>query len=296
MWVVHLTLTLAALYAVIITGMYFAQTWLLFPTVLAGAARVQLPASTQRLEVETPNRESLAGVRIPSQGERAEGAPTLLGFGGNAWNAEATALTLHALFPHRDVVAFHYRGYAPSTGRPSAQALFSDSLIIFDHLLRTKAGERIIPVGFSIGAAVAAYLARTIDAGHNDLYDRPDFAAAAREALEHQVPDCRAQRRAAPLGHNRVALRYDQGGGRMRTADELDRGHAIAKERRDRSPPVQITGHGLERVERSDQDQPRNRRLRAYATTPIIGRSQGLSWFRIKSPVNRARDSSRWRS
>jgi uncharacterized protein len=37
-------------------------------------------------------------------------APTLLGFGGNAWNAEATAFTLHALFPHREVVAFHYRG------------------------------------------------------------------------------------------------------------------------------------------------------------------------------------------
>ena len=262
MWVVHLMLTLAALYAVIITGMYFAQTWLLFPTVLAGAARVQLPASTERLEVGTPSHESLAGVRIPSQRER-EGAPTLLGFGGNAWNAEATALTLHALFPHRDVVAFHYRGYAPSTGRPSAQALFSDSLIIFDHLLGAKAGERIIPVGFSIGAAIAAYLARhravaglilitpfdsleavardlywwapvapllrnrmptiefvrashaptaliiaerdtivpkrrsaplraairnlvfegAIDAGHNDLYGRADFAAAVREAL-----------------------------------------------------------------------------------------------------------------
>jgi hypothetical protein len=82
MWVVHLTLTLAALYAVIITGMYFAQTWLLFPTVLAGAARLQLPASTQRLEVGTPNHESLAGVRIPSQRERAEGAPTLPSFGG----------------------------------------------------------------------------------------------------------------------------------------------------------------------------------------------------------------------
>jgi uncharacterized protein len=38
--------------------------------------------------------------------------------GGNAWNAEAMVLTLHALFPHRDVVAFHYRGYAPSSGRP----------------------------------------------------------------------------------------------------------------------------------------------------------------------------------
>ena len=234
---------------------------------LSDGARWGGAGSASRIDsvsrIRTPDRESLAGVRIPSQGERAEGAPTLLGFGGNAWNAQATALTLHALFPHRDVVAFHYRGYAPSTGRPSAQALFSDSLIIFDYLLRTKAGERIIPVGFSIGAAVAAYLARyrpiaglilitpfdsleavardlywwapvapllrnrmptiefvrgshaptaliiaerdtivpkrrraplrtairnlvferTIDAGHNDLYDRPDFAAAAREAL-----------------------------------------------------------------------------------------------------------------
>jgi pimeloyl-ACP methyl ester carboxylesterase len=263
MWIVHLILTLAALYAVIIAGMFFAQTRLLFPTMFVGAARVQLPASTQRLEVRTPNGERLAGVRIPSHVPTAEGTPTLLGFGGNAWNAEATALTLHALFPHRNVVAFHYRGYAPSTGRPSAHALFSDSLMIYDHLVQTQAGETILPVGFSIGAAVAAYLGRhrpvaglilvtpfdsleavardlywwapvglllrnrmptiefvrgslaptalitaqrdtvvpalrsaplrtairnliferTIDAGHNDLYDHPDLAAAAREAL-----------------------------------------------------------------------------------------------------------------
>jgi alpha-beta hydrolase superfamily lysophospholipase len=70
------------------------------------------------------------------------------------------ALTLHALFPNRDVVEFHYRGYGPSSARPSANALFSDSLAVFDHLTATYAGEPIIPVGFSIGAAVAAYLAR----------------------------------------------------------------------------------------------------------------------------------------
>ncbi len=69
-------------------------------------------------------------------------------------------LTLHGLFPHRDAVVFHYRGYSPSSGRPSARALFSDSLTIFDHLLQTQAGEAILPVGFSIGAAVAAYLAK----------------------------------------------------------------------------------------------------------------------------------------
>jgi|SRR5208337_2436480 len=160
MGVVHLILALAALYAVIITGIYFAQTWLLFPTVLTGAPRVRLPPSTQRLEVRTPEGERLAGVRIPSEGATPEGGPTLLGFGGNAWNAEAMALTLHALFPHRDVVAFHYRGYPPCSGRPSAQTLFSDSLIIFDHLVRSSVGESILPVGFSIGAAVAAYLAK----------------------------------------------------------------------------------------------------------------------------------------
>ena len=85
MWVVHFALGLTALYAAVITAMYFAQTWLLFPTALAGAAPV--PTSTQYLEVKTHDGESLAGMRIRSVGAKAEGAPTLVGFGGNAWNA-----------------------------------------------------------------------------------------------------------------------------------------------------------------------------------------------------------------
>ena len=155
------------------------------------------------------------------------------------------------------------RGYAPSSGRPSANAVLSDSLVIFDHLRQTHSDEPIIAVGFSIGSAVAAYLARhrpvvglilvtpfdsletlardlywwapvglllhhrmptiefvrgslaptaliiaerdrivparrsaplrlaignlvferTIDAGHNDIFDRPAFATAMRDAL-----------------------------------------------------------------------------------------------------------------
>lgn len=263
MWVTKLVLGLAALYAAIIAVMYFAQTWLIFPTALAGLAQVQLPASAQRLEVRTADGEALAGVRIPGKGERAERVPTLLGFGGNAWNAEGTALYLHGLFPDRTVVTFHYRGYAASSGRPSAEALLSDSLLIFDHLQQAHARERVIAVGLSIGSGVAAYLARhrpaaglilvtpfdslealarstywwapvglllrhrmptidfvressvptalivaerdaivparrstplraaipnlvferAIDAGHNDLYDRPAFAEAMRQAL-----------------------------------------------------------------------------------------------------------------
>ncbi len=78
MWIVYLVLTFAALYAVVIAGMFFAQTWLLFPTMVAGSARVQLPASAQLLQIQMPDGERLAGVRIPAQGTTAEGASTLL--------------------------------------------------------------------------------------------------------------------------------------------------------------------------------------------------------------------------
>ena len=161
MWPLQFALTLAVLYAAIVTGMYLAQTWLLFPTVLVAAARVQLPASARRLEARTPDGEVLAGLRIPARGEWGESAPGLLGFGGNAWNADAMALYLHNLFPDREIAAFHYRGYAPSTGKPSAEALLSDSALVFDRLQQEHAsGRGVVAVGFSIGSGVAVYVAR----------------------------------------------------------------------------------------------------------------------------------------
>jgi hypothetical protein len=95
MWVAHLALGLAALYAAIITAMYFAQTWLLFLAALAGTRQVQLPASTQRVEVRTPDGQTLVGMRISSVDGKAQGAAPLLGFGGNAMSADIMALTLH---------------------------------------------------------------------------------------------------------------------------------------------------------------------------------------------------------
>ena len=83
---------------------------------------------------------------------KTDGAPSLLGFGGNAWNARTMVLILHRLFPDRSVIGFHYRGYRPSSGRPSAEGLLSDSLVVFDHLRRTQATQPIITVGFRIGS------------------------------------------------------------------------------------------------------------------------------------------------
>ena len=200
MWLAHLALVLAALYAAAVAAMFLAQTSLLFPTGLAAAARVQLPASARRLEASTPDGEVLVGVRIPAAGGgRDERAPTLLGFGGNAWNADAVALYLHGLFPDREVAAFHYRGYAPSTGTPSAAALLADSVLAFDRLQQAHAsGRGVVAVGFSIGTGVAAHLARhrpvtglvlvtpfdSLEALARDLY----WWAPVGPLLRHRMP------------------------------------------------------------------------------------------------------------
>ena len=156
----HLALGLAAAYAAVVSGMYLAQTRLLFPTHLAEAARAQLPPSARRLRMVAPDGEPLVGVRIPAATRGAEPGPLLLGFGGNAWNADDVALRLHRLSPGSDVVAFHYRGYRPSGGSPSARALLADSLAILDHLRQAPTPGPTVAVGFSVGSGVAAYLAR----------------------------------------------------------------------------------------------------------------------------------------
>ena len=159
MWLVYLLLALALLYAGFVSVISFTQTRLLFPTQIAAAGPPSLPRSAESLAVRTPDGEHLSGVRLAPKAGEIDGSPILLGFGGNAWNAEVMALYLHDLFPESEVVTFHYRGYAPSSGQPSAAALLKDSLAIFDHLRQDNA-RPVIPVGFSIGSGVAAYLAR----------------------------------------------------------------------------------------------------------------------------------------
>jgi uncharacterized protein len=158
-WFASLAVGILLLYVGIVGVMSLAQSRLFFPTHLAAFHGPPLPASAARLEIGTPDGERLSGVRLGPADRTADRLPLLMGFGGNAWNAETMALLLHDLLPGAEVVAFHYRGYAPSTGYPSVNALLGDALTIFDHLERESA-RRIIPVGFSIGSGVAAYLAR----------------------------------------------------------------------------------------------------------------------------------------
>ncbi|SJM28811.1 alpha/beta hydrolase [Mesorhizobium delmotii] len=156
MWLLKLTLAIAGLYAVFVAVVYVLQSWLIFPAGLA-AFGPDLPAGARHVELATEDGERVVLVRLPAR-QAAEPRPLLLGFAGNAWNADALALMLHQLFPEHEVAALHYRGYAPSSGSPSASALFEDARRAHDHLASdAKAG--IVAIGLSVGAAVAVDLA-----------------------------------------------------------------------------------------------------------------------------------------
>jgi hypothetical protein len=154
MWA--LLLIPAFFYLAILFLLYAFQTRLLFPTSAVGGAG-PLPPGAERLTLATPDGETLHGVHLPPHAPGPQ-PPLLLGFSGNAWNAEDAAAYLHDLYPEAEVVAFHYRGYRPSTGTPSAEALIEDAPLAYDLAVERVRPRRVVAVGFSIGSGVAASL------------------------------------------------------------------------------------------------------------------------------------------
>ena len=152
-----LLLLLALIYAAILVAFYFGQTALIFPARMVRGAG-PLPRGAERLSLDVPGGNRLHGVHFRPRFSRGE-KPVILGFAGNAWNAEDAGAYLHEVYPDADVVAFHYRGYRPSTGKPSAAALLSNALLIHDFLFERFGGRPVVAVGFSIGTGVAAHLA-----------------------------------------------------------------------------------------------------------------------------------------
>ncbi len=137
--------------------MFEFQSHLIFPTHAVPSAG-PLPEGAEMLSLKVPGGNKLVGVHIPPDGQSKE-RTLILGFGGNAWNGQDVGEYLHEIFPDEDVVAFHYRGYSPSEGSPSAEALIADAPLIYDLLSERLDPKRIVAVGFSIGTGVAAQLA-----------------------------------------------------------------------------------------------------------------------------------------
>jgi pimeloyl-ACP methyl ester carboxylesterase len=137
--------------------MFDFQSRLIFPTHAVSSAG-PLPPDAEILSLETPDGETLAGIHIlPDDPGRTR--TLILGFGGNGWNGQDVGEYLHQLYPDFDVVAFHYRGYEPSTGSPSSEALIGDAPLVYDFAKKRLKPECVIAVGFSIGSGIAATLA-----------------------------------------------------------------------------------------------------------------------------------------
>jgi uncharacterized protein len=148
---------LALCYVGVVALLYFAQGWLLFPGASLPSRPLDSPRQPERLELPTGTGPVLHGMLFRA---RTAATDLLIGFGGNAQDAEMLAQDLAADFPNLYVAVFHYRGYGPSTGRPSEKALLDDALAIHDALVARLAPERVFAIGISLGSAVAAHLSK----------------------------------------------------------------------------------------------------------------------------------------
>ena len=137
--------------------MFEFQSHLIFPTHAVPSAG-PWPQGAERLSLKSADGPELEGVYIPAD-EPSTPLTLILGFGGNAWNGQDVAEYLHEMFPDEEIVTFHYRGYAPSQGSPSAEALISDAPLVYDLAVKRVKPKRVVAVGFSIGSGVAARLA-----------------------------------------------------------------------------------------------------------------------------------------
>ena len=138
--------------------MFGFQSHLIFPAHAVPSAG-PWPSDARRLSLKSGDGSELVGIHIPADRQRRNQRTLVLGFGGNAWNGQDVAEYLHELFPGDDVAAFHYRGYSPSQGSASAEALIADAPLVYDLAVDAVKPRRVVVVGFSIGSAIAAEVA-----------------------------------------------------------------------------------------------------------------------------------------
>jgi len=85
------------------------------------------------------------------------GPAALIYFGGNADDVSLDVPDLVHAFPNRAIYALHYPGYGGSSGSPSEQAIFADSLALFDRVHSQH--QDISIIGRSLGSGVAVWVA-----------------------------------------------------------------------------------------------------------------------------------------
>ncbi|MEX2525472.1 MAG: alpha/beta hydrolase [Gammaproteobacteria bacterium] len=113
----------------------------------------------EEVYLETEDGEQLHAWFIPA--ENAD--TTLLFFHGNAGNISHRLDSIRIFHEMgMNVFIFDYRGYGKSSGRPSEEGTYRDARAAWEYLTGNRGipPDRIVLFGRSLGAAVAAWLAR----------------------------------------------------------------------------------------------------------------------------------------
>jgi hypothetical protein len=152
-------LFLALGYGSLVAFMYGAQTSLIFPGTRQPSRPLDHPFAPERLAIARGDGVTLAGMLfLPRGGAPPDGL--VIGFGGNAQDAETLGQDLAATFERLHVAVFHYRGYGGSTGAPGETELLADALAIRDRLVRDLAPQAVYALGISLGSGIAGHLAK----------------------------------------------------------------------------------------------------------------------------------------
>jgi fermentation-respiration switch protein FrsA (DUF1100 family) len=171
----------AALYGLVVVGLYTGQRKILFRCDAAEVDPATLGLRAKILRLKTEDGESLLAWSI----QPAPGRPLILYFHGNAGGLDLRVDRFRAIAKAgMGLLAIEYRGYASSTGSPSEHGLKLDGEAAYAAAIASDvAPERIVPLGESLGSGVAVALAARHKVGALVL-DSPyssiaDVAAAA---------------------------------------------------------------------------------------------------------------------
>jgi fermentation-respiration switch protein FrsA (DUF1100 family) len=167
---VSMLLVGAGVYFLLLASVYFFQQRLIYFPDIAGRDLTATPADVgmpfEEVRFDTSDGIELHGWYVPGDTGHP-GAPTVLFCHGNAGNISHRLERLDSLRAHGlSVLLFDYRGYGQSGGTPSEEGTYRDARAAWDYLTRERRvpPSRVILFGESLGGAVAAQLASTVDA------------------------------------------------------------------------------------------------------------------------------------
>jgi uncharacterized protein len=153
---------LVAAYVALVLYVYVGQSGKMYlpdlPTreLRASPADIDLPYDNVWLRTEDGLK--LHGWYVPAEHERA----AVLYFHGNSGNISQRLESIQIFHDLQlSVLLFDYRGFGQSEGRPSEQGTQRDALAAWSYLVQQRrvAPQRLVFLGRSLGAAMAAWLA-----------------------------------------------------------------------------------------------------------------------------------------